>query len=151
MNCLKCNAGTVPPENGGKAPLCRQCRAEIVLSGEEEKLETVDRNYADHDLKAAIAVLTFEDLMALDPKSPFEQRMIRCSVCGASEPYDPMKSRQGWPCERCHRHGLACCMAYVVREFKPVAMCRYCRAELELSGVPCEDAHKPLPGAKVKP
>jgi hypothetical protein len=150
MNCAKCATGTVPPENGAKAPLCRPCRAEQILCGAEAELGVMDRAFADV-ASGWEALWTWEELLSLQPTSPMEQRKIRCSVCGASENYDPMKARQGWPCERCHRHGLACCMAYVVREFKAVSMCKLCRAELELSGAPVEDAHKPMPGVEVKP
>lgn len=148
MTCIRCNTRAVPPENGGKASLCRICRAEMLLSGEGSKLELLDRAYADQATGRSTPV-TWEELQTLGPASPFESQKIRCSVCGASEFYDPMKSRQGWPCERCHRHGLGCCMAYVVHKdfgLSPRAMCKFCRAELELSGRSCEEAHKPLPG-----
>lgn len=157
MTCVKCKTATVPPENGAKAPLCRQCRAELILSGEEVRVGTLDRVYADNrdGFSGKITELTWEELQSLEPTAPFDCRRIRCSVCGASEPYDPMKSRQGWPCERCHRHGLGCCMAYVVHKdfgLSARAMCKFCRAELELSGQPCEEANKPLPGAaEAKP
>jgi len=150
MNCVKCTHGTVAPENGARAPICRQCRAELVLCGDEEWLGLTDRAYADQAAGKPTAV-TWEELQTLRPASPFEAKKIRCSVCGGSESYDPMQKRQGWPCERCHRHVLKCCAAFVVIEYKAVSMCKLCRAELELSGQPAQETTKPLPGIEVKP
>lgn len=149
MNCAKCQSGTVSPENGARAPLCRPCRAEQVLCGSESELSIMDRAFADFSAGRGTP-WTWEELQSLQPMSAFEQRKIRCSVCGASENYNPMVKRQGWPCERCHRHVLACCAAYVTSEGKTVSMCRLCRAELELSGQPVAETLKPLPGMEVK-
>jgi hypothetical protein len=151
MTCLKCKTAAVPPENGAKAPICRCCRAELILSGDEERLDLMDRVYADQDAGQLTPVTWSElNVLSLRRRSPFESRRIRCSICGASENYDPMVKRQGWPCERCHRHGLKCCMAFVTSESKTVSMCRFCRAELELSGQPVAETLKPLPGTEVK-
>ena len=145
MNCIKCQAVPVPEDNGPKTPLCRGCRAELILSGEELRLGTLDRAYADQAVGRKTPV-TWEELQSISPTSPFGLRNILCEVCGKTEPYDPMKTRQGWPCERCKKHGLACCMAMVVREFRAVSFCKFCRAELELSADGIEKAHEPLPG-----
>ena len=155
MSCVKCKARPVPQDNGGRAPLCRECRAELILSGEEARLGTLDRIYSDNPdgFSGKVTSLTWEELVTMDPVAPFGCRGICCEVCGKSEPYDPMKTRQGWPCERCKKHGLACCMAMVVREFKAVSLCRLCRAELALSADDSiEKAHEPRPGTpEVKP
>lgn len=147
MICCKCSTRDVPEDNGTKSPLCRQCRAEMILCGDQEKLGVMDRAYADQAIGQPTPV-TWEELQLLQPAHPFEDRKIRCSVCGASESYDPMKKRQGWPCDRCHRHALACCAKMVVREYKVVSLCRLCCAELELSGESIEKASEPLPGTK---
>jgi hypothetical protein len=121
----------------------------MILSGEVGLLKRLDQVYADRVIGRSMPI-TFSELLSLTPASPFEARLIRCEVCGSSEPYDPMKVRQGWPCERCHKQGLACCIRMVVREFKPVSLCLTCMAELELSGSPVERSYEPLPGKEAK-
>lgn len=141
MTCAKCKAGMV----GTGAPICPSCRAEMILSGMESELRTIDRAYADR-AGERMESMTWEELRSLSPRSPFEARTIRCEICDAGEPYNPMKARQGWPCERCKKHGLKCCMTMVIREMRPVTLCKLCCAELELSGDSIESAHEPMPG-----
>lgn len=153
MNCVRCRLGVRgPAEAGGGVPLCRTCRAGLLLSGEERLVRSLDAAYAAVDGERPSS---WEEIVRLAeaPASPLKKR-IPCEICGRSEAYDPMKVRQGWPCERCHRNGLSCCMAVVShRDFRwaPKTMCRICRAELELIGQPVEETIRPLPGVRTSP
>jgi len=146
--CVVCKEAESMVQRGPGAPLCRACRAEVVLTTPDPKvaLAALDALFAAESGKVTMAV-SIEDkvLKAM-------ARAVICERCGRPEVYSPTDKKTSFFCDECGKQLCRECAASCShKDFAGAKiLCTDCRAEKSLTGQPVEETIKDLPGMEKK-
>jgi hypothetical protein len=146
--CVVCKTNESAVQRGPGAPLCRPCRAEIVLTNSDPKLalEAVDALFKAEDGKVTRSVeITNRELKAM-------ARAVKCERCSKVEVYDPNVGKGAFFCDGCGKSLCKNCAALCSHKDFSTAkiLCTDCRAEKSLTGQPAEEVFVDQPGTEKK-
>jgi len=144
--CVVCKVAESMVASGAGAPLCRECRAEMVLTGDQQKLDIVDRIY-EGPIRGILEPMTREAL-----QRNAMARAVKCERCGRSEVYSPTEKKTSFFCDECGKQLCRNCAASCShKDFVGAKiLCTDCRVEKSLTGQPVEETIKDLPDSEKK-
>lgn len=139
--CVHCN---IEPSRGANDLLCKNCRAEKILMGEDVSVKALD-TLSGRSQNVSVTVE--------DKATGFVAKAIRCDGCGEPQLYDPSVRKKSYFCDVCHAALCPRCAAYCIHKDWGMAqkvLCKNCRAEKSLTGLPVEEVEGSLPGQETE-
>ena len=131
------------------AVLCKECKAEIVLTEGASGLKAVE---ALHERPANVSVAIGNP--GASSSAPPLAKAIRCGSCGKTSVYNPMNKKAAYFCDECNIELCPACAAYCNHKdfnYQAKVLCKNCRAEKSLTGQPVDEVEGSLPGQETEP
>lgn len=146
--CVVCKTNESMVQRGDGAPLCRPCRAEIILTAPDPKvaLDALDALFKAENGKVVMSAQIEDRIVGT------MARAVKCERCGKPEVYSPTDKKTSFFCDECGKQLCRSCAASCThKDFNGAKiLCTDCRAEKSLTGQPAEETVQDLPGFEKK-